>query len=81
MATLRRQGGVQNRRDAHDDHVARGINGLFPVRHHRVVAPWVERIPSLFRRLLDQVVATHSQVHLPGGAQRTGVSNPFHLRQ
>lgn len=78
VAAVGGERGIQDRRDAHDDHVARGVDRLAPVRYHGVVAAGVKSTFPAFlgprpRPRLDQVVATYSQMHL-SGAKNAAVS-------
>lgn len=63
VATRGREGRVQSRRDADDDHVSSGVDRFSPVSDHGVVAPGIEGIAP-FPRRLDEIVAPNSQVHM-----------------
>ncbi len=71
MAARGREGWVQHGRDADDDHVARGVDRLAPVRHDGVVAAGIEPavpafLPCGLSPRLDQIVTTDPQMHLQG---------------
>lgn len=64
VATRGREGRIQNRRYADNDHVARKVDRFFPVRNDSVVTTGTKpTVPSLCRSV-HKIVATDAQVNV-----------------